>query len=164
MITVIIYCILFYVVVLFFPPCENIFDYNQAWCSYPCYYDNTNLAMYDTVVNAIFPTLLVVIFSLALFLRYVRQTRKMQRVILWRKHRKMVIQLLLISSLHLIFDLPVLILITAHLCGLPAEIGANAQLYTYFFTYFIPLFLPYVCLVSLPELWKKLRIHPTQLL
>jgi hypothetical protein len=51
---------------------------------------------------------------------------------------------------------------TLHLCGLPSEIGANAQLYAYFFSYFISLLSPYVCLVSLPELWKKIKIHPTQ--
>jgi hypothetical protein len=63
LISVIISCILFYAVALFFPPCENVFDYIQAWCSYPCYYDNTILAMYDTVVNAIFSTLLIVILQ-----------------------------------------------------------------------------------------------------
>jgi hypothetical protein len=67
----------------------------------------------------------------------------------------MVIQLLSISSLYLIFYLPLLILEAAHLCGLPAEIGGDAQLYAYFFTYFISLLSPYVCLASLPEVWKK---------
>ncbi len=108
------------------------------------------------MVNAILPTLLIGIFSIALAVRYVRQKRRVQRTLRWRKHRRMVIQLLLISALHLILDLPVLILITAHLCGLPEDVGVEAQLYAYFLTYFIPLLLPYVCLASLPQIWKKI--------
>jgi hypothetical protein len=159
---VIIYDILFYIYVLFFPPCENVFDYTQSWCSYPCYYDNQIVAMYDTIVNCIFPTSLIVIFSILLLVRYIRQKRRFQQAIQWRKCRKMVIQLLLISNLYLIFYLPLLSLMTLHLCGLPSEIGANAELYAYFFSYFISLLSPYVCLASLPELWRKIKIHPTQ--
>ncbi|CAF1105281.1 unnamed protein product [Adineta steineri] len=156
---IIIYSGLFYVVAIFFSPCENIFDYNQPWCSYPCYYNITVLAIYDTVINTILPTLLNVIFSIALLVRHIRQKRRMQQVLQWRKHRKMTIQMLLVSTLHLVFQMPVSILITAHLCGLPAEIGADAQLYTYFFTYFITLLIPFVCLAALPELWKKLTLY-----
>ena len=136
--------------VLFFPPCENELDYDQPWCEYPCYYDERSLVMYDTIVNCIIPILLIIIFNILLVLRYINQKQRLQGVIRWRQCRKMVIQLLLISSLYLIFYLPLLILIAAHLFGIPAEIGADAELYAYFFSYFIPLLSPYVCLASLP--------------
>lgn len=74
----------------------------------------------------------------------------------------MIIQLLFISILYTVFYLPLVILTIAHLCGVPDEVGADARRYMYFFTYFIPLLMPYVCLISLPELWKKLKIHPIQ--
>ena len=105
---------------------------------------------------------MIIIFNIALVFRYIRQRQRIQQGFQWRKFRKMVIQLVSISSLYLIFYLPLLILITAHLFGLPGDIGADAELYTYFFSYFIALLSPYVCLASLPELWKKIRIHPTQ--
>lgn len=156
------YSLTFYIVVLLFPSCENVFDYEQAWCGSPCYYDDTVLAAYDSVVNAMLPTLLIAIFSIALVVRFIRQRRRVQRTLQWRKHRRMVVQLVLTSSLHLLFDLPVLILITAHLCGLPRDVGAEAQLYAYFLTYFIPLLLPYVCLAGLPEIHKKISFDPRQ--
>ena len=154
--------LLFYAFAIFFPPCENILDYNQEWCFYPCYYDHHILGLYDTIANGMFPTLLIDISSIALLLRYICQRRRLQARIQWRKYRKMIIQLLSISLLHFVFDVPIIILVTAHLSGLPAEIGAEAEVYMYFFTYFKVLLLPYVCLSSLPELWKKLKIHPTQ--
>lgn len=158
--SVIFYGSVFYIVVCFFLHCENTFDYNQIWCSYTCFAGDTTFAMYDVIVNSIFPTLLIVIFSAALFIRYIWQKRRIQRGIQWRKHRKMAIQLLSVSSLHLMLNLPGLILITANLCGLPLAVDVTVQLYIYFLTYFIPLLLPYVCLASLPELWKKFKIHP----
>ena len=156
------YGLFFYAFVIFFPPCENIFDYYQEWCSYPCYYDDLILGTYDLVGNGIFPTLLIAASSLALLLRFINQNRRTQRRIQWHKYRKMTIQLLSISLLQIVLNLPELILLTAHLCGLAEEIGAEAEIYTYFFAYFIVLLLPYVCLISLPEVWKKLKIHPIQ--
>ena len=157
---IITYGISFYVFAIFFPPCENVFGYTQAWCGYSCYFDNTIINMHDTIGNCILPTLIIAISSAALFIRFIRQKRRVQQLIRWRHHRKMVIQLLAVSLLHVIFNFPLLILMTAHLCGLPEETGAEAELYTYFFTYFISLLLPYIYLACLPELWKHLNILP----
>ena len=69
----------------------------------------------------------------------------------------MIIQMLSISALYLVLNLPIAIRLAAHACGMPANIGADAQLYTYFIAYWIPLLLPFVCLASMPELWKILK-------
>jgi hypothetical protein len=116
--------------------------------------------MYDAIMNFIIPILLIIIFNILLLLRYINQKRRLQRAIQWRQCRKMVIQILLISNLFLIFYLPLLILVAAHLCGLPPEIGGDAQLYAFFLAYFIGLLSPYVCLASLPEVWKKVKVRP----
>ena len=157
---IVIYYFVFYISVIFFPPCENLFDSSQPWCGYPCYYDDTIIFMYDTVVNCIIPVLLIIILSIGLIVRFIRQKRRVRQRMRWRKHRKMVIQLLSISSLYLIFYLPLLILLTAHQYGLPEEIGADVELYTYFLSLYVILLLPYICLGSLPELWKYLNIYP----
>ena len=155
LILVILYNILFYMIIIFFPSCETIYDYSQPWCGYPCFYDNTILCLYDINANSTIPLILIVIFSITLAIRFIRQKQRVQRIIRWRKHRKMVIQLLLISLVPVIFNSPLVILTIAHYCGLPAEVGAEAQIYLYF----LSLLLSYVCLASLPELWKKLNVH-----
>lgn len=33
----VLYCFLFYSINIFFPSCENTFDYTQNWCGIPCY-------------------------------------------------------------------------------------------------------------------------------
>lgn len=71
----------------------------------------------------------------------------------------MIIQLLSMSLLLIIFNFPIAFLILAHLCGLPSDIGTVFGQYACFFTYFIPLLLPFVCLSSLPEIYKKIKTY-----
>jgi len=155
---VIIYGLGFYVYAIFFPPCETIFDYTQVWCAYACYMSDPIVGLYDIIVNAIIPVLFNTILDIGLILRYVRQKRRIQ-VLQIRKYRRMIIQILSMSTLQLVLSLPILILVIAYLCGLPADIGVDVELYLYFFAYLINLTLPYVCLASFPELWKKIYNH-----
>ena len=153
---VISYSILFYLYAILFPPCTTNFNYTKTWCSYPCYYDVTILTMYDTIAHVLIPTFVVLFFSLGLFIRVILRKRRVVARTQWRKHRKMIIQLLSVSSLLLVFNLPVAILIVARLSGLPADTGVVFGQYAYFFTYCIPLLLPFVTLLSFPEISKKL--------
>jgi hypothetical protein len=153
---VILYSLIFYIYAILFASCTNNFDYRIAWCGYPCYYDLQIISIYDTIINTILPALIVLVFSIALLLRVIIQKRHFLFRNQWRKYRKMVIQLLSISSLLILFNFPLAVLILAHLCGLPSDVGVVFGQYAYFFTYFIPLLLPFVCLTSLPELYHKL--------
>ncbi|CAM2725153.1 unnamed protein product [Rotaria socialis] len=155
---VLLYGFTFYTTVIFFPSCEQVYDYSQPWCSYPCYLSDFALSTYDVMVNTILPIILTIVFSIALLVRIIYQKYRLRRPIQWRRYRRMTIQLLSIASLYVFIVLPVPILIFAHLCGLPREVGSEVELYTYFLCYFIPLLLPYVCLGSLPEVWGKIGV------
>lgn len=155
-ILILIYGFTFYIAVIFFPSCEQLYDYTQPWCSFPCYLTDPILSMYDSIGNSVISIILTIIFSVALLARVIYQKRRMRQPIHWRKHRKITIQLLSIVSLYLFINLPLPILIVAHLCGVPPDVGLEVQLYTYFLCYFISLLLPYVCLGSLPEVRKKI--------
>ena len=152
----ILYSLIFYLYAIIFPPCSTNFDYTQPWCSYPCYYDDKFLSMFDSIVNIIIPSLIVFFFSLTLLLRVVIQKRHLNLRNQWRKHRKMALQLLSISSLLIVFNLPLNLLSIAYLCGLLADVGFRFTQYAYFFTYFIPLLMPFICFASLPEVYRKL--------
>lgn len=156
---VVMFCIVFYFYIIVLIPCEHEFDYNQAWCSYPCYYDVPTLGVYDTIVNGIVLTLFIILFDIGLVIRHMSHRHRMQQGVQWRKYRKMLIQLLSISALGLFFNVPQLIIIGAEQCGASVELLAVPALYTTFFTFFINLLLPYVCLILFPELRRLLYKH-----
>ena len=114
LVAVTLYSLVFYVYAILFPPCEDHFDYTEAWCSYPCYYDETTLSAYDAIVNSIIATFIVLIFSVILLFRFVLQKRRFVQANSWRKYRRLIIQTISVSSLPIIFILPTNLLSLAH--------------------------------------------------
>ncbi|CAF3348551.1 unnamed protein product [Rotaria socialis] len=154
---IIFYAGIFYGIVIFAPPCENIYDYKLPICSaYPCYQSNSILGKWDFGVNNIAPTVAVAVFSILLLVRVSLLKRRLHQRTRWRKQRRMMIQLLSISSLNLTFNLPLNILALAHVCGLPSNVGFEAEQYFYFSCYFLVLSFPFVCLYQYPDLHHKL--------
>jgi len=144
--------------VIIFPPCENIFDYNQVVCGYPlCYYENTSVALWDVVVNDMIPTVIIILCSMTLFGRILYQKKRIRQPIRWRKYQKMAIQLLSISCLYLILYIPRLLLEFAYRCGVSKDTGANFDLYAKFFSYCGNVLFPFVCAGSLPNLKTKIK-------
>ncbi|CAF1178132.1 unnamed protein product [Adineta ricciae] len=113
--------------------------------------------MWDFIVDQLLPILIIVIFSIALFIRVLKQKQRMCRTIHWRKHRKMTIQLLSISFVYLIILLPYAIVYIIRLSGLKNAFSNEFYAYTVFFSYFILLLFPFVCALSLPESLIKLK-------
>ncbi|CAF1015667.1 unnamed protein product [Rotaria sp. Silwood1] len=157
LILLMLYCLMFYSLVYFFPFCKHAVRYNAALCIDNCLYDNYAFYIWETIVHQILPNLMIVIASIALLSRILRQKHRVHQRIQWRKHRKMAIQLLSISFLYLIFSFPNTIMILMYLCGLTYNIGRNVKIYAEFFSYLVILFFPFVCILSLPELRKKIK-------
>jgi hypothetical protein len=158
LIVILSYLFIFYIYAFFLYPCSNTYEYNLPVCNaYPCYQDGPIIGVWDFFVNNILPGLLVAFISMGLLIRVIRRKQQLSQGIQWRKHRKMIIQLLLISTLNIIFILPLNLLSLAYLCGLSDEYGAQIDLYFYFAGYFLIFFIPFVCLASMPELLKKMK-------
>ena len=155
--TLLAYCLIFFSVVFFFPPCENDFDYSFVGCTDPCLFYNWGFLLWHRIFNTIFPTLTITFSSGGLLLRVLWQKHRMLQRIDWRKHRKMTIQLLSISILYIILYLPYMLIGVAWLLGLPKSVGRDYRIYSIFFSYFIQFLLPFVCAGSLPELRAKLK-------
>ncbi|CAF1527111.1 unnamed protein product [Adineta ricciae] len=152
------YIFIFYVYALFIFPCENTYSYDLPVCNaYPCYQDDPILGRWDFIGNNVLPAFLVAFFSITLLIRVIRQKQRLNQAIQWRKHRKMTIQLLSISTLNVIFVLPLNLLAVAHLCGLPEEYGAHVQQYLYFAGYLFIFLIPFVCLASISELCAEIK-------
>jgi hypothetical protein len=152
------YCLLYNIVVIIFPACENTFHYTQVVCGYPlCSYEDASLAFWNVLVNDIIPTIVIIFCSAALVGRILYQKSRMHRPIRWRQHRKMAVQLLSISTLYLILYIPKMLLELAHLCGVSKDIGADFMLYLKFFSYYGNLLFPFICAGSLPNLRMKIK-------
>ncbi|CAF3863444.1 unnamed protein product [Rotaria sp. Silwood1] len=155
LIALLFYCLIFYLVLDFFPSCENLFlDFNII-CVYLCVRQIYALTVWETIGHQIIPVFTILIFSIALFMRVLWQKHRVNQPIQWRKYRKMTIQLLSISFLYLIFFFPATFMTLMYMCGLSYEIGADFYEYTNFFSYYMILLLPFVCVLSLPELRTK---------
>ncbi|CAF4049075.1 unnamed protein product [Rotaria sp. Silwood2] len=164
------YIILFHFIVIIFPPCENKYDYTQEMCGHQlCFHDSKLIGTWDSITHNIIPTLTIVIFSITLLMRVLRQNRRMHQVVQWRKHRKMAIQLLSISLLYFVLYIPIMCIELAELCCIHYELSNGFKQYARFFSYYVIFLLPFVCLASLMEKSWRLRnifscwYRPTQL-
>jgi hypothetical protein len=160
LITILIYLAIFYTYAIFFPSCENTYDFTSPVCgAFPCYLTIPLLAMWDTIVHGIIPTLLIAILNIALFVRILWQKRRYHRQ--WKKYRKMAFQLFSISILYLSLNFPLMITFVVQLAGYP-EWGVQAQQYLYFFCTLIQYLFPFVCLPYLSGMWSKMKRLFTQ--
>jgi len=152
-----IYFCIFYARVIFFPFCEKSYDYTKPHCAYLCAYANNVLYLWDTIVHQIIPNLLIIFFSIALFLRVLWQKHRLNQPVRWRKYRKLAIQIISISILYLFFSFPWSFLDLLYICGLSYDKIAVISVYTSFLGYYVILLFPFVCAGSLPELRVKIK-------
>ncbi|CAF1550010.1 unnamed protein product [Adineta ricciae] len=154
-IILLLYCIVYNIILDFFPPCENVLN-DYANCLISCLYNTAALSTYDVIVHQMAPILTIVVFSIALLIRVIWQKRHIQQTIQWRKYRKMATQLLSISFLYPVLILPLTFSYNLLVYVVTSDVLYDFYLYTVFFSYFLlPLF-PFVCTLSLPELRQKL--------
>ena len=150
--------VLFYTVVIGISPmCTNVWYFDAVFCGEPCYL-TTSWSSVDVFANVVCPISVILIGSLTLILRVIRQRRTAAGTshVNWRKQRKMVLQLCAISSLYLSVWLPIA---TIQLVQLYADSTfLAAQLETlYFIAYIGLLILPFVCITSIPQLFQRIR-------
>ena len=149
------YLNIFYIYILFFPPCENWYDFTSVMCgSYACYLDISYLSKWDTIAHGIVPTLLITFFNLTLLLRVLWQKRHRRQD--WKKCRNMTVQLLSISALFLSIDLSASIILLGQSFGDPYWAVLELS-YLFFFATLIHFLLPLICLACMPDKRRKLR-------
>lgn len=141
-----------YTCLIFLYNCVNNWNYYELLCTAPCYSQNRILGSFDWLINMIIPAFSIAIANLILIIRVTfRSNRLITNRSRTKKNRKMTLQLLLISSLFLIFWLPIAI------TGLIQQFISPTFLIDFQFNiffyliYFIQLLLPFVCLICLPN-------------
>jgi hypothetical protein len=158
LIIILAYIVPYYTIVILFPPCENTFDYSAVECGgSPCFHGLGFFEVWELVVNTSAPVIIESIFSTALILRVQWQKRRLRQSNQWRKQRRMIIQLMLVSGVNISTNLPIYLLILVQLCGLSSESMNEAELYFNYLCYFIYFVFPFASLCQFPELRKKIK-------
>ncbi|CAF1293182.1 unnamed protein product [Rotaria magnacalcarata] len=156
MLFLILYIFIYYIYAIYYFPCENTYDYTLPLCGgSPCYAYDPIMGMWDWIVNILSPTFLEALLSLTFIFRVLWQKHHSLLPIHWRKHRKMAIQLMSLSSLNMAFNIPLSIINIAYFCGLSYDIGAEAIQHFTFLCYFVIFLFPFICLASISGVKKK---------
>jgi len=158
LIIIIAYFVPYYIIVIFFPPCENTYYFSAAVCGgFPCFLQYGFVGVWEFIVNSCVPVIIESIVSTALILRVQWQKRRLHQSNQWRKQRRMIIQLFLVSGLNTSLNLPLYIISLVQFCGLSSESINEAGLYFYFLAYFFIFLFPFASLCQYPELRKKIK-------
>jgi hypothetical protein len=156
----IIYPIILYLIIVVFYPCDGTqWDYSSNACDLAnCYLVyNKVLTTYDWVVDTGLPTVVLIVSDVALVVRTIRQKIRRQRIISWRKQRRMTLQLLSISSLYFIAWFPNLVIGLVQEFILPTFLIEIQVDYIFYLTYLVCLLIPWVCLGLFPEFTKWIQ-------
>ncbi|CAF1628682.1 unnamed protein product [Adineta ricciae] len=163
LISIAVYLILFYIGAIFIYPCDTNFDFTQPICGYPCYTASPNISLYDYFAHSCVPLILDILLDIGLVIRAMRHKRivvnqQREQVVQWRKYRKMMFQLLLISSLYSVLQIPFVVVQLIPLFTILSPLGVYLQaVYFYYFFWLLTLLLPFVCIGCLPEVVKKVK-------
>ncbi|CAF0883805.1 unnamed protein product [Adineta ricciae] len=153
---IIVYYLIYYCMVYFATPCDYSFDgFLHGGIYIPCPFDRTFLASWDLLVHQVFPTLVIVVFCVALLVRVIRQKARMHRANRWRESRRMTVQLLSISLIYVLFNLPWVTVIFAYQCGWPASLAIDAILFSKFLCYNVIFCFPYVTCLAMKQFRVK---------
>jgi hypothetical protein len=121
---------------------------------------NKALGTFDWTVDNGLPVVIIILANVALIVRVIKQKRRRQQLVSWRKQRRMTLQLLGISCLYLFIWFPNLMIILVQLLFLPTFLVKIQFDYIYDLLYLICLLLPWVCLGLFPEftnwIWNRL--------
>ena len=155
---------LLYFILIFLYPCEPVYDFTQLLCVIPCYFFSSGIANFDTFFNNWAPIFAIPVLSGTLFARFLVKKRQMRNeAFRWKRDRKMVIQLLTITSLYLFMWSPVqaaTVYDYVWTAGLPSQFEVD---YLYSLPYFIHLLYPFVIFFSNSEVrWRPRNVAPQE--
>ena len=156
--SVITFMLIFYGIAIFSPICTNSFNFTANLCGLTaCYQSMTGFVMIEQIGFGALSYILIVVFNMTLVIRVIKQKYRLHRIVQWSKQRRLVLQMIALSSLFFFFSAPVTIIYIVRLVG-PTYWGESVLSILYYLSYYAILLLPFVCLGNIPQLKQKL-IH-----
>jgi hypothetical protein len=153
----IVYCGVYYALIIVLPGCQNVNMQAQLPSYTPCVFQNSALYMFDMTANQCIPDVIIATASVSLLVRIMSQKYRVHQQIRWRQHRRMVIQLLTVAFLYLALPTQVAFLIISNLLGWAVTVSAAHLQYSALCVYIVTLLYPIVCFASIPRLGQKFK-------
>jgi hypothetical protein len=158
--TIIVYILFFYAMAIFIYPCEPQVDFSQPLCGFPCYTNYANISLYDLFAHTMIPMALGMLCDTNLVIRVLfrKQVGLHHQRVQRRRYRKMVFQLLSISTVYLTCQIPYAVVICIQLfVNLPDWAAYMQIVYFYYLFWLLTLLLPLVCMGCMTEVTNKLK-------
>jgi hypothetical protein len=99
-----IYPPVFYLLLIYFYPCENPMDEYIDHCALPCYSFDIVLFNIDWMINTLVPVVVIIFANVTLICRIICSLKNFRRnqSLIWKRQRKLAMELLIISSIYAI--------------------------------------------------------------
>lgn len=150
--------LIFYFIMLLMVSCDVPFDYKRRLCGhYGCINVVPWIALFDSIAHYMIPAFVILISSVALFVRVVYHKYRIRQRINWANYKKMSFQFLSVSLVYMVLEAPPMILYAAYLSGLSWDIAADYFSDMLDLSLWVILFTPFAALMSLPDLNVKCR-------
>ena len=152
-----VYPFLLYIGLIYFYPCANQFDYTITACGGPCYFFEAFVSSLDQLVNIGLPLLVGSMANLVLIMRVLYQKRRMKQQGMWKKNRRLIVQLLSLVLIHNVIWIPLLV-VTLIMVFSPVPdpfiVQLNLNVLSYGI-YVVILLCPFVSMMSVPDIWPQ---------
>lgn len=152
------YPFLLYFGSIFIYPCVNQFDFTMLACGGPCYFYEPILSTFDQFVDIALPVTAGTIANITLIARVLIQKRRMKQQRMWKKNRRLIVQLLAFVILHNLLWWPLLVVTLVMLYSPmrnPLLVQLSIDILPYGI-YIVILLCPFVLILGLPETWPHL--------
>ena len=153
-----------YIYLIRFYPCvqPESLDFTQIYCGVPCYQVKANeiLLNFDWILYALLPVFLTILFTFILISHVIYQKHKISRHLInqetWKRTRKMFLQLLPITLIFSVFNMPLIII------GLLSISGTWYAITPYFYasclSYCWPICMPFAIISKQKTIQKRLFV------
>ncbi|CAF3457231.1 unnamed protein product [Rotaria socialis] len=140
-------------------PCKEEFDDSVPVCGGSCYQLLPGIGTFDLVFTIFIPLSFIISFNCILVIRVMKQKRRMLQKDIWKKNLGMMIQLLLISMLHVTGWMPIVIVMLIVMANnnppiIVVQLQASWILLN--IMYIAVITNPLVCMFAIPEIKEKM--------
>jgi hypothetical protein len=146
----------YFIIIVINPWCTTVWNFDQILCGFPCYYGDEVLNQFVFGFAIILPIVTIILANVTLVIRVIYQKMSRQQAHNWRRHRKMVLQLWVVSSFHLGIWLPLVSTLLIERTVQPSFMIDQLETMQ-FAPYFVPLLLPMICVSTQPEFVSKMK-------
>lgn len=153
LIVIVLYLFFFNAASFFTPACFSNFDYRVVFCDATCLGSVVFMSTWYLAVNQLLAALLAIVFSFALLLRVIQRRIYWKKSLDWQRLNKLTIQVLVLTALFIVLELPYAI------SGTLDYFGLFRHSYTFklinainlFLCYIMPIIMPFACFLGLYE-------------